>query len=210
LMAVDADDDSIEAAIARKEARVERRKANRAGRDDDESSPEPSIIDDDETPQKQKRRRGPPPKRKAEEVVEETPQPKRKRGRQPKIPDTLNPTDRANLTRILDTVVQSLMDMEAEVQPEGSDSEEGPMVRSIIEPFMKPPPRSYYPDYYMIIQNPIAMEAIQKKIKRADYQSLKEFRNDIHLLCQNARTYNEDGSVLFQDANDIEVSLTCY
>ncbi|CAP96635.1 hypothetical protein E8E15_005628 [Penicillium rubens] len=204
LMAVDADDDSIEAAIARKEARVERRKANRAGRDDDESSPEPSIIDDDETPQKQKRRRGPPPKRKAEEVVEETPQPKRKRGRQPKIPDTLNPTDRANLTRILDTVVQSLMDMEAEVQPEGSDSEEGPMVRSIIEPFMKPPPRSYYPDYYMIIQNPIAMEAIQKKIKRADYQSLKEFRNDIHLLCQNARTYNEDGSVLFQDANDIE------
>lgn len=206
LMAVDADDDTIEEAIARKEARVERRKSNKTGRDGDDSSPEPepSIIDDDETPQKQKRRRGPPPKRKAEEVVEETPQPKRKRGRQPKVPDTLNPTDRANLTRILDTVIQSLMDMEAEVQPEGSDSEEGPMVRSIIEPFMKPPPRSYYPDYYMIIQNPIAMDAIQKKVKRADYQSLREFRNDIHLLCQNARTYNEDGSVLFQDANDIE------
>ncbi|KAJ5958283.1 uncharacterized protein N7479_005433 [Penicillium vulpinum] len=206
LMAVDADDDTIEEAIARKEARVERRKSNKAGRDGEDSSPEPepSIIDEDDTPQKQKRRRGPPPKRKAEEVVEETPQPKRKRGRQPKVPDTLNPTDRANLTRILDTVIQSLMDMEAEVQPEGSDSEEGPMVRSIIEPFMKPPPRSYYPDYYMIIQNPIAMDAIQKKVKRADYQSLKQFRDDIHLLCQNARTYNEDGSVLFQDANDIE------
>ncbi|KAJ5181076.1 HAS subgroup [Penicillium cf. griseofulvum] len=204
LMAVDADDDTIEDAIARKEARVERRKSNKLGRDGDDSSPEPSVIDEDDTPQKQKRRRGPPPKRKAEEVVEETPQPKRKRGRQPKVPDTLNPTDRANLTRILDTVIQSLMDMEAEVQPEGSDSEEGPMVRSIIEPFMKPPPRSYYPDYYMIIQNPIAMDAIQKKVKRADYQSLKQFRDDIHLLCQNARTYNEDGSVLFQDANDIE------
>ncbi|KAJ5512317.1 HAS subgroup [Penicillium fimorum] len=206
LMAVDADDDTIEEAIARKEARVERRKSNKTGRDGEDSSPEPepSIIDEDDTPQKQKRRRGPPPKRKAEEVVEETPQPKRKRGRQPKVPDTLNPTDRANLTRILETVIQSLMDMEAEVQPEGSDSEEGPMVRSIIEPFMKPPPRSYYPDYYMIIQNPIAMEQIQKKVKRADYQSLKQFRDDIHLLCQNARTYNEDGSVLFQDANDIE------
>ncbi|KAJ5803999.1 uncharacterized protein N7518_000302 [Penicillium psychrosexuale] len=204
LMAVDADDDTIEEAIARKEARVERRRSNKTGRDGDDSSPEPSIIDDDETPQKQKRRRGPPPKRKAEEVVEETPQPKRKRGRQPKVPDTLNPTDRANLTRILDTVIQSLMDMEAEVPPEGSDSEEGPIVRSIIDPFMKPPPRSYYPDYYMIIQNPIAVDTIQKKVKRADYQSLREFRNDIHLLCQNARTYNEDGSVLFQDANDIE------
>jgi ATP-dependent helicase STH1/SNF2 len=210
LMAVDADDDTIEEAIARKEARVERRKSNKAGREGEDSSPEPSIIEDeDETPQKQKRRRGPPPKRKAEEVVEETPQPKRKRGRQPKVPDTLNPTDRANLNRICDTVIQSLMDMEAEVPPEGSDSEEGPMVRAIIDPFMKPPPRSYYPDYYMIIQNPIAIETIQKKIKRGDYQSLKAFRDDIHLLCQNARTYNEDGSVLFQDANDIEVSFYC-
>ncbi|KAJ5795107.1 HAS subgroup [Penicillium paradoxum] len=203
LMAVDADDDTIEEAIARKEARVERRRSNKLGRDADESSPEPDL-DEEETPQKQKRRRGPPPKRKAEEVVEETPQPKRKRGRQPKVPDTLNPTDRANLTRILDTVIQSLMDMEAEVPPEGSDSEEGPIVRAIIDPFMKPPPRSYYPDYYMIIQNPIAVDGIQKKIKRADYQSLKQFRDDIHLLCQNARTYNEDGSLLFQDANDIE------
>ncbi|KAJ5350099.1 hypothetical protein N7541_007826 [Penicillium brevicompactum] len=206
LMAVDADDDTIEEAIARKEARVERRKSNKNGRDGDESSPEPepSIIDDDETPQKQKRRRGPPPKRKAEEVMEETPQPKRKRGRQPKVPDTLNPTDRANLNRILETTIQSLIDMEVEVPPEGSDSEEGPMVRAIIDPFMKPPPRSYYPDYYMIIQNPIAIDNIQKKIKRSDYQNVKSFRDDIHLLCQNARTYNEDGSVLFQDANDIE------
>lgn len=207
LMAVDADDDTIEEAIARKEARVERRKSNKHGRDGDESSPEPSIIDEDDTPQKHKRRRipPPPPKRKAEEVVEETPQPKRKRGRQPKVPDTLNPTDRANLNRILETTIQSLIDMEVEVPPEGSDSEEGPMVRAIIDPFMKPPPRSYYPDYYMIIQNPIAIDNIQKKIKRSDYQSLKSFRDDIHLLCQNARTYNEDGSVLFQDANDIEV-----
>ncbi|CAG8212980.1 unnamed protein product [Penicillium salamii] len=204
LMAVDADDDTIEEAIARKEARVERRKSNKTGRDGEDSSPEPSIIDDDDTPQKQKRRRGPPPKRKAEEVIEETPQPKRKRGRQPKVPDTLNPTDRANLNRILETVIQSLIDMEAEVPPEGSDSEEGPMIRAIIDPFMKPPPRSYYPDYYMIIQNPIAIDNIQKKIKRSDYQNLRSFRNDIHLLCQNARTYNEDGSLLFQDANDIE------
>ncbi|KAJ5146317.1 HAS subgroup [Penicillium bovifimosum] len=204
LMAVDAEDDTIEDAIRRKEARVERRRSNKLGRDMDESSPEPDL-DEDETPQKQKRRRGPPPKRKAEEVAEETPQPKRKRGRQPKIPDTLNPTDRANLNRIVESVTQTLMDMEVEVAPEGSDSDEGgPIFRSVIEPFVKPPSRSAYPDYYVIIQNPIAMEGIQKKIKRSDYQSLKEFRDDIHLLCQNARTYNEDGSVLFQDANDIE------
>ncbi|THC95532.1 hypothetical protein EYZ11_005004 [Aspergillus tanneri] len=206
LMAVDADDDTIEEAIARKEARVERRRINKEKRQRKggaESSPEPSR-ESSETPQPKKRRRGPAPKRKAEEVVDETPQPKRKRGRQAKPVETLSPEDRAILQRIVNHVYQSLMEMEQELPADSSDSEDGPVSRSIIEPFMKPPPKSQYPDYYMIIQNPIAMEMIRKKINRDEYQNLKDFRNDIHLLCQNARTYNEDGSILFQDANDIE------
>ncbi|EAU30536.1 SNF2-family ATP dependent chromatin remodeling factor snf21 [Aspergillus terreus NIH2624] len=207
LMAVDADDDTIEDAIARKEARVERRRVNKEKRSrkaGGDSSPEPSR-ESSETPQPKKRgRRGPAPKRKAEELVEETPQPKRKRGRQAKPVETLSPENRAILQQILNNVYQSLMDMEQELPADSSDSEDGPVTRSIIEPFMKPPPRSQYPDYYMIIQNPIAMEMIRKKINREEYQNLRDFRNDIHLLCQNARTYNEDGSILFQDANDIE------
>ncbi|OOF92206.1 hypothetical protein ASPCADRAFT_399562 [Aspergillus carbonarius ITEM 5010] len=206
LMAVDADDDTIEDAIARKEARVERRRVNKEKRTKKtagDSSPEPSR-ESSETPQPKKRRRGPAPKRKAEEVVEETPQPKRKRGRQAKPVETLTPEDRATLQRIVNHVYQALMDMEQELPADSSDSEDGPVTRSIIEPFMKPPPKSQYPDYYMIIQNPIAMDMIKKKINRDEYQNLKDFRNDIHLLCQNARTYNEDGSILFQDANDIE------
>jgi ATP-dependent helicase STH1/SNF2 len=187
---------------AEKVANKEKRKKRASGIV--ESSPDPSI-EDSETPKK-KRRRGPPPKRKADEVAEETPQPKRKRGRQPKVPDTLSSSDRATLNRIVSSVLQSLKDMEQEIPAESSDSEEGPLVRAIIDPFMKPPPRSQYPDYYMIIKNPIAVETIEKKIKRDDYQSLREFREDVHLLCQNARTYNEDGSLLYQDANDIEVS----
>ncbi|KAJ5745304.1 hypothetical protein N7520_010486 [Penicillium odoratum] len=195
----------------------ERRAAERAARKDKKHKkaqgadsspePEPSIIDEDEeeTPQrKQGRRRGPPPKRKAEEAIEENPQPKRKRGRQPKVPETLSSADRATLTRIVSSTIQALKDMEQEIPAEGSESEDGPLLRAIIEPFMKIPPRSQYPDYYMIIKNPIAIENIERKLKRDDYQSLKEFRDDVHLLCQNARTYNEDGSVLFQDANDIE------
>ncbi|PYH86562.1 superfamily II DNA/RNA helicase [Aspergillus uvarum CBS 121591] len=206
LMAVDADDDTIEDAIARKEARVERRRINKEKRSRKagvESSPEPSR-ESSEAPQPKKRRRGPAPKRKAEEVVEETPQPKRKRGRQAKPIETLSSEDRAILQRIVNNVYQALMDMEQELPADSSDSEDGPVTRSIIEPFMKPPPKSQYPDYYMIIHNPIAMEMIKKKINREEYQNLKDFRNDIHLLCQNARTYNEDGSILFQDANDIE------
>ncbi|PYH99455.1 chromatin structure-remodeling complex subunit snf2 [Aspergillus ellipticus CBS 707.79] len=204
LMAVDAEDDTIEEAIARKEARVERRRVNKEkrGRKGD-SSPEPSR-ESSETPQPKKRRRGPTPKRKAEEVVEETPQPKRKRGRQAKPVETLSAEDRGILQRIVNNTYQALMEMEQELPADSSDSEDGPVTRSIIEPFMKPPPKSQYPDYYMIIHNPIAMDMIKKKINREEYQSLKGFRSDIHLLCQNARTYNEDGSILFQDANDIE------
>ncbi|KAL4928702.1 putative RSC complex subunit (Sth1) [Aspergillus undulatus] len=206
LMAVDADDDTIEEAIARKEARVEKRRSNKEkrGRKGDESSPEPSR-ENSETPQPKKRgRRGPAPKRKAEEQAEETPQPKRKRGRQAKPVETLNVDDRAIIQKILNNVYQALMDMEQELPAEESDSEDGPVTRAIIEPFMKPPPKSQYPDYYMIIQTPMAMDMIKKKINREEYQSLREFRSDIALLCNNARTYNEDGSILFQDANDIE------
>lgn len=208
LMAVDAEDDTIEEAIARKEARVEKRRTNKdkRGSKGDESSPEPSR-ETSETPQPKKRaRRAPPPKRKAEELVDETPQPKKKRGRQTKAIETLSPDDRAALQQILNNVYQALTDMEQELPADDSDSEDGPVTRAIIEPFMKPPPKSQYPDYYMIIQNPIAMDMIKKKINREDYQNLRDFRNDIGLLCQNARTYNEDSSILFQDANDIEVS----
>ncbi|KAL5342964.1 SNF2 family N-terminal domain-containing protein [Aspergillus crustosus] len=209
LMAVDADDDTIEEAIARKEARVEKRRTNKEKRGDrsqgPESSPEPSR-ESSETPQpkKQRGRRGPAPKRKAEELVEETPQPKRKRGRQAKAIETLNLDDRATLQDILNSVYQALMDLEQDLPADSSDSEDGPVTRAIIEPFMKVPPKSQYPDYYMIIQNPIAMDMIRKKINREDYQNLREFWNDVQTLCKNARTYNEDGSILFQDANDIE------
>lgn len=197
----------------------ERRAAERAARKDKkkggkstglESSPDPSldIEDVEETPQR-KRRRGPAPKRKAEELVEENPQPKRKRGRQPKVPDTLSSSDRATLTDILGKVLDALKKMEVEIPAEGSEAEdEEPVYRAIIDPFLKPPPKNHYPDYYMIIKNPIAIDGIEKKLKRDDYQNVKEFRDDIHLLCQNARTYNEDGSLLFQDANDIEVSFS--
>ncbi|EEH06104.1 SNF2-family ATP dependent chromatin remodeling factor snf21 [Histoplasma capsulatum G186AR] len=212
LMAVDADDDTIEDAIARNEAKLDRRRQNKEKRAKKaqgvaDSSPEPSRENSEAPQQPKKRRKGPVPKRKAEEVIDETPV-KRKKGRLSKAAmaaaDTLAPSERAVLQKILNNVYQSLMELEQEIPADSSDSEDEPITRSIIEPFMKPPPKSHYPDYYMVIQTPIAMDMIRKKINREEYRSLKEFREDIRLLCNNARTYNEDGSVLFQDANDIE------
>lgn len=210
LMAVDADDDTIEDAIARKEAKLERRRQNKerkmrkmSGLD---SSPDASGS---ETPQPKKRRK-PGPKRKADDSADGTPAAKRKRGKPPKVVDTLSPEDRATLQNILNAVYQKLMDLSEEVPPEEDDSDDEPVVRSIIEPFIKPPSRTMYPEYYTIIQRPIAMDTIKKKINREEYQSVREFRDDIRLMCDNARTFNEDGSILYSYANKIDVCTILY
>jgi len=78
--------------------------------------------------------------------------------------------------------------------------------RGIIDPFLELPPKLDYPDYYQLIKNPICMKQIETKINKKHYQNLKQFRSDIHLLCSNCRQYNEDGSILYQDANLIERS----
>ena len=74
-----------------------------------------------------------------------------------------------------------------------------------VSPFIDLPPKYHYADYYEIIKNPICMKTVERKINRKEYQSLKEFKQDVTLLCNNCRTYNEDASLLYQDANKIEV-----
>ncbi|MCJ1476820.1 hypothetical protein MMC13_005489 [Lambiella insularis] len=211
LMAVDDDEDTLEAAIARKNARIDKRNTNKdkrakhaAGID---SSPEPSRQSSEEPMTKKRSRKSNGSKRKAEEEAEDLPASKRKRGgRQTKTVETLGSSERAKLQKVLNSVYQHLMDLEAEIPGESSDDEDGPPTRGIIDPFIKLVPKAQYPDYYIVITNPIAMDNIQKKINKNEYQSLREFRDDIRLLCTNARTYNEDGSLLYQDANDIEAA----
>ncbi|KAL8836857.1 MAG: hypothetical protein Q9170_002748 [Blastenia crenularia] len=215
LMAVDNDEDTLEEAIARKNATIEKRRTNKekkAKRGPGADMTPESSRESSEVPVAKKRNRGKPSatKRKAEEEMEE-PAAKRKRGgaRSIKAMDNLNIAQRNTLQRILDNVYQHLMDVEVEVpaQPgESSDDDDDPPTRGIIDPFIKLVPKNQYPDYYMIIKQPISMDMIKKKINKEDYTSLREFRNDIRLLCNNARTYNEDTSIIFQDANDIEAA----
>ncbi|KAH0301158.1 chromatin remodeling complex SWI/SNF component SWI2, partial [Aureobasidium melanogenum] len=203
LEAVDNSDDDIESAVARKQARISRRAGNKEkrlrGEEGLDDTPPPDSRASSESPQPKKRGRKPKAetqKRKAEEEVE-APQP-RKRGRQAKVPDLLPPTEREHLQAVLDSVHDTLMDLE-EVSSDPDLANRG-----IIDPFIELPPQKHYPDYYQLIRNPICMEQIQKKINKKQYQNLRQFRQDIKQLCDNCRTYNEDGSILYQDANLIE------
>mmetsp|Transcript_18606 Transcript_18606/g.23447 ORF Transcript_18606/g.23447 Transcript_18606/m.23447 type:complete len:569 (+) Transcript_18606:3-1709(+) len=76
--------------------------------------------------------------------------------------------------------------------------------RSICELFVTKPSKSLYPDYYMIIKNPIDLRTIHQRIKKNDYKSIDNFEEDFKLLFDNARTYNVEGSIVFEDANTMD------
>lgn len=214
LMAVDDDEDTIEAAVARKEALIGKRNANKAKREKKaqglESSPEPSPDSSVAPSNKKRSRKSAGTKRKAdEEMIEDEPVSKKKRPTKSSKPvESLTPAQRATLQEILDKNYQHLDDLEEVIPDEPLDEKGEPTTRGLIEPFIKLVPRKGFEDYYVIIKEPICMEMIEKKINKKEYQNLREYREDISLLCQNARTYNEDDSLLYQDANKIEVSLS--
>lgn len=216
LAAVDDSDDSIGDAVKRKQARIDKRRTNKAKRDRDvpggESSPAPSRESTEEpVPQPKKRGRKPGSnKRKIEEEVDETPVAKRKRGA-PRKADILSASERSLLQKSLKTIVNAIKGLEIEESDDGTpepDDDEGPPVRAVIGPFLELPPKKLYPDYYNFITNPIAIDTIEGRISDHKYNSLQDLQNDISLLAKNAKTYNEDGSMLYNDAIMIEVSTS--
>jgi ATP-dependent helicase STH1/SNF2 len=74
------------------------------------------------------------------------------------------------------------------------------------EIFEKLPSKKMFPDYYHIIKRPISFNEIKKRIKNGDYADLSLFRADFKLMFDNARTYNEEGSIVYEDANAMDVS----
>ena len=211
--AVDNDEDTIEDAIARKQARVARREANKYKKQGVDTPPA-DEPEESASPVPVGKRRGRKPagrgKRNADEasldsepIAPAQAPPPRKRGRQAKVAETLNPDERNTLQSVLDRVYDALNELE---EP-AATPEQPDLKRGIIDLFLELPPKALYADYYMIIQEPICMNMIQKRINRKEYQNLNAFAADITLMCNNCRQYNEDGSTLYSDANTIEVSL---
>ncbi|KAH9420477.1 Protein polybromo-1 [Dermatophagoides pteronyssinus] len=76
--------------------------------------------------------------------------------------------------------------------------------RLLIDPFMEKPSRKLYPDYYDVIERPIDMKTIESKIRNNLYESETALVNDFRLMFSNCRRYNEDGSLIYQDADRLE------
>ncbi|KAK6197058.1 Bromodomain-containing protein [Scheffersomyces amazonensis] len=72
-------------------------------------------------------------------------------------------------------------------------------------PFVKLPSKKLYPDYYQLIEHPIAISDIQKKASRGKYSdnSADEFLSDFKLLLDNAIKYNDPESWIVTSAQRI-------
>ena len=79
--------------------------------------------------------------------------------------------------------------------------------RSRSELFMDLVSKRDYPLYYTMIKNPISLNMIKKRINSTYYRTIAQFRDDFHLMFDNARTFNEEGSFVYEDANEMQVKL---
>ncbi|KAI9050132.1 hypothetical protein LZ554_006273 [Drepanopeziza brunnea f. sp. 'monogermtubi'] len=224
LQAVDDDEDSPEAAAARKQARKDRRENNRLKRAGElpgsiENSPNGSRESTEEpepepTPKKGRGRNKvvKNEKRKADDLDDEPP-PKRKRapnGRTSKgaVP-AMSIAHRTLLQGSLRRAYDALLEIPHTDDPLSDDSDEdsAPLTYPLVDPFRVLVGKKDFPDYYMLIKEPIALKNIEKKIKKEEYSNLGDMMADIRLMCRNARQYNEDGSPIFKMAVKIENSF---
>ncbi|CAL1697367.1 unnamed protein product [Somion occarium] len=76
--------------------------------------------------------------------------------------------------------------------------------RKRCELFKELPDKREYPDYYQLIKQPIALSTLRKRLSSNYYKNVLDFREDWRLMFNNARTYNQEGSWVYVDAEEME------
>ncbi|KAI8150683.1 Chromatin structure-remodeling complex subunit RSC1, partial [Colletotrichum sp. SAR 10_70] len=69
--------------------------------------------------------------------------------------------------------------------------------------FQRIPNKRQLPDYFEIIENPIAFSTIRHKISKKQYNDFSEFVRDVAQICHNAQVYNRPSSAIFKGATVI-------
>ncbi|KAK5109818.1 hypothetical protein LTR62_006551 [Meristemomyces frigidus] len=69
--------------------------------------------------------------------------------------------------------------------------------------FVELPPRDVLPDYYEFTKLPIALETIEDKLKRNTYPTMTALESDFKRLIQNAKSYNDPKSEIYENAERI-------
>ncbi|KAF8168355.1 SNF2-family ATP dependent chromatin remodeling factor snf21 [Crassisporium funariophilum] len=76
--------------------------------------------------------------------------------------------------------------------------------RKRCELFRDLPDKRDYPNYYSVIAKPIALSLLRKRSNSGHYKNVEQFRDDWRLMFKNARTFNQEGSWVYVDAEEME------
>jgi Bromodomain/TAZ zinc finger len=63
------------------------------------------------------------------------------------------------------------------------------------------------PDYFEIIKKPMDLGTIQRKLESGTYHAIKDFQSDVNLTFDNAMSYNEKGSVVYDMAKELSTKF---
>ncbi|TPX48584.1 hypothetical protein SeLEV6574_g01949 [Synchytrium endobioticum] len=127
--------------------------------------------------------------------------PRRKKGRHEDEDLSIHLSRRRAIQKACSVVLAAIE--AAEVADE--EDEEGNMIsRRRAEIFATLPDRELYPDYYDIIHDPMALDIIKDRVNNLRYGSLAAFKADIIQIFNNARTYNLEGSQVYEDAQELQ------
>lgn len=76
--------------------------------------------------------------------------------------------------------------------------------RKLSKIFSVKPVRRMYPDYYVIIKHPMGLSNVKSRLQAYDYWSIEEFIKEMHIIFKNARIYNLEDSVIYNDSLILE------
>lgn len=105
--------------------------------------------------------------------------------------DILSPEERLQLQNNMELIYGSILDYKESA-------------RKLSDLFLVKPSKRLYPDYYVLIKHPLAMDVVKKRMNSKAYTYIRDFLEDIHLIFSNARMYNEEGLVVYRDAQTLE------
>jgi ATP-dependent helicase STH1/SNF2 len=79
--------------------------------------------------------------------------------------------------------------------------------RRLSELFLEKPDPATFPDYYEIVEKPMAINDILRKCRAKIYSNLQEFNDDWTLMFANAKKFNGEDSWVVEDAKALEKEL---
>ncbi|CAB3407587.1 unnamed protein product [Caenorhabditis bovis] len=70
--------------------------------------------------------------------------------------------------------------------------------------FLDLPSGKDYPEYYEVIKKPVDMKMIRERIESNQYRNVSEMVDDMRLMFENAREFNEPKSNIYEDSKMLE------